>query len=52
MFRVTFLQRDAVAKQRFSKKYRHPDLDARLTKQRLQGVRCGDARVVRPSVLC
>jgi TP53 regulating kinase-like protein len=39
VFRVTFLQRDAVAKQRFSKKYRHPDLDARLTKQRLQGVR-------------
>jgi TP53 regulating kinase-like protein len=39
VFRVTFLQRAAVAKQRFTKRYRHPDLDAQLTKSRLQGVR-------------
>jgi TP53 regulating kinase-like protein len=39
VFRLTFLQRAAVAKQRFSKRYRHPELDARLTKSRLAGVR-------------
>ena len=40
VFRLTFLQRAAVAKQRFAKRYRHPELDARLTKTRLAGVRC------------
>jgi TP53 regulating kinase and related kinases len=36
-----FLQRDAIIKQRFSKKYRHPTLDAALTMQRLKAeVRC------------
>ena len=44
VFRLTFLQRDCVAKQRFAKRYRHPDLDARLTKSRLQGVRFGPTR--------
>jgi hypothetical protein len=39
VFRINFLQRPAVAKQRFAKRYRHPELDARLTKTRLQGVR-------------
>ena len=39
VFRVTFLQRPAIAKQRFTKRYRHPELDARLTKSRLHGVR-------------
>jgi tRNA A-37 threonylcarbamoyl transferase component Bud32 len=33
-----------VAKQRFTKRYRHPDLDAQLTKSRLQGVRAAAAR--------
>ncbi len=36
-----FLGRPAVIKQRFSKKYRHPTLDAKLTVQRLKGVRPG-----------
>jgi len=44
VFRLTFLQHDCVAKQRFAKRYRHPDLDARLTKARLQGVRLRPTR--------
>ncbi|CAG9463053.1 unnamed protein product [Pedinophyceae sp. YPF-701] len=35
VFATTLLGRRAIVKQRFKKKYRHPDLDARLTKQRL-----------------
>ena len=50
VFRVTFLQRPAVAKQRFAKRYRHPDLDARLTKTRLLGVRA--RRATRPASVC
>ena len=38
---AAFLQRDAIIKQRFSKHYRHPTLDATLTTQRLKAeVRC------------
>lgn len=38
---TTFLQRDTIIKQRFSKQYRHPVLDATLTMQRLKAeVRC------------
>jgi hypothetical protein len=38
---TTFLQRDTIIKQRFSKQYRHPALDATLTMQRLKAeVRC------------
>ena len=46
MFRLTFLQRAAVAKQRFAKRYRHPELDARLTKTRLAGVRAASVAFV------
>ena len=38
---TTFLGKDTIIKQRFSKKYRHPTLDATLTTQRLKAeVRC------------
>jgi TP53 regulating kinase-like protein len=36
VFRLRLLEREAVAKQRFPKRYRHPELDARLTRSRLQ----------------
>merc|ERR1719510_2927980 len=32
-----FLSQKAIVKERFSKKYRHPQLDERLTKERLKG---------------
>ena len=32
-----FLGQKAIVKERFSKKYRHPQLDERLTKERLKG---------------
>ena len=32
-----FLGRSVLVKERFPKKYRHPDLDAQLTKDRLRG---------------
>lgn len=32
-----YLGRDVIAKERFSKKYRHPDLDAQLTTERIRG---------------
>ncbi|GAQ79649.1 Protein kinase superfamily protein [Klebsormidium nitens] len=37
VFVSTYLGRPAVIKQRFSKKYRHPTLDAKLTSRRLTG---------------
>jgi TP53 regulating kinase-like protein len=38
---TTFLGRKTIIKQRFNKMYRHPTLDALLTKQRLKAeVRC------------
>jgi len=36
VFRVQFLGRPTIVKQRFSKKYRHPALDAKLTSLRLK----------------
>lgn len=39
LFHRVYLGRPAVIKQRFSKKYRHPTLDAKLTSRRLTGVR-------------
>lgn len=30
---------DVIVKERFQKKYRHPTIDERLTKQRINGVR-------------
>lgn len=46
---------DAVAKERFPKTYRHPDLDARLTRERLKAeartlVRCQAAGIRTPTV--
>jgi TP53 regulating kinase-like protein len=35
VFAVQFLQRPTIIKQRFKKTYRHPSLDAKLTKSRL-----------------
>mmetsp|Transcript_18499 Transcript_18499/g.51820 ORF Transcript_18499/g.51820 Transcript_18499/m.51820 type:complete len:231 (+) Transcript_18499:120-812(+) len=37
VFKTMFLQRPAIAKERFRKKYRHPTLDAKLTKSRCNG---------------
>jgi len=36
IYEGTFLGKDAIIKERFSKKYRHPDLDTSLTKERLR----------------
>lgn len=44
VFATSFMDRKAVVKERFSKKYRHPVLDSKLTSKRLLGVRflaCG-----------
>ena len=35
----TFLQRPAIVKQRFHKRYRHPDLDSKLTTSRFKQAR-------------
>ena len=37
VFAVTFLNRPAIVKQRFKKTYRHPTLDAKITRARLVG---------------
>jgi TP53 regulating kinase-like protein len=37
VFESTFLGRKAIVKERFSKKYRHPILDVKLTQKRLAG---------------
>lgn len=39
LWQTEFLGRQAVLKQRFSKKYRHPTLDTKLTTTRLKQVR-------------
>ena len=57
VYAVRFANRDAVCKQRFRKRYRHPTLDEKLTKARLnmdartmiKARKCG---VLTPSVLC
>jgi len=36
LYRGSFLGKPVVIKERFSKKYRHPDLDTRLTKERMR----------------
>jgi len=37
LYLSTFLGRKCVVKERFKKTYRHPDLDDRLTKERMRG---------------
>ncbi|CAM6094781.1 unnamed protein product [Calypogeia fissa] len=37
VFQTTFMGRKAIVKERFSKKYRHPSLDSKLTSKRLSG---------------
>ncbi len=57
VYAVRFANRDAVCKQRFRKRYRHPTLDEKLTKARLnmeartmiKARKCG---VLTPRVLC
>ena len=39
VFRVTFLDNQTIIKQRFAKRYRHPELDSKITRTRLTGVR-------------
>lgn len=41
VYESTFLGKKAIVKERFSKKYRHPILDVKLTQKRLAGV-CTD----------
>ncbi|KAK0413220.1 hypothetical protein QR680_006669 [Steinernema hermaphroditum] len=52
LLNCTFLGRRAVLKERFSKKYRHPDLDVSLTKERMKAelkgiMRCSELGGVR-----
>lgn len=51
----TFLGQKSIVKERFSKKYRHPQLDERLTKERLKGeirslMRCKIANIRTPTI--
>jgi len=51
----TFLGQKSIVKERFSKKYRHPQLDERLTKERLKGeirslMRCKMANIRTPTI--
>eukprot|EP00959_Pyramimonas_sp_CCMP1952_P123498 2581881-Pyramimonas_sp.AAC.1 len=39
VFETRYIGKPTIIKQRFKKKYRHPTLDAKLTKQRLTSVR-------------
>lgn len=39
VFTMQYLGQPTIVKERFSKKYRHPDLDAKITKERLAWVR-------------
>ena len=50
-----FLGQKSIVKERFSKKYRHPQLDERLTKERLKGevrslMRCKIAGIRTPTI--
>lgn len=36
LFSCTYLSRPALMKERFEKKYRHPELDKKLTKERIK----------------
>ena len=51
----TFLGQKSIVKERFTKKYRHPKLDERLTKERLKGevrslMRCKTAGIRTPTI--
>lgn len=55
LYTGTFLGRPALVKERFSKKYRHPELDVQLTRDRLKGevrslIRCKTIGVRTPDV--
>jgi len=55
LYTGTFLGQKSVVKERFSKKYRHPQLDDRLTKERLKGevrslMRCKLANIRTPTI--
>lgn len=50
LYKCVYLGREAVMKERFSKKYRHPELDRRLTKERIRNefraiTKCKEVRV-------
>lgn len=36
LYKGTYLGKSVIVKERFEKKYRHPDLDERLTKERIK----------------
>lgn len=44
IYQGVFLGRKCVVKERFPKTYRHPDLDERLTKERMRGELRGISR--------
>jgi len=55
LYTGSFLGQKSIVKERFSKKYRHPQLDERLTKERLKGeirslMRCKMASIRTPTI--
>lgn len=55
LYTGSFLGQKSIVKERFSKKYRHPQLDERLTKERLKGeirslMRCKMANIRTPTI--
>jgi len=56
IYKGVFLGQPCIVKERFSKKYRHPDLDARLTKERIKAearalVKCKTLGIRTPTLL-
>ncbi|EFA00476.1 EKC/KEOPS complex subunit TP53RK [Tribolium castaneum] len=55
IFKGVYLGKPAIAKERFVKKYRHPDLDSHLTKERIKSesrsiIRCKSAGIRTPAL--
>ncbi|RZC37884.1 Pkinase and/or Kdo domain containing protein [Asbolus verrucosus] len=55
IFKGVYLGKPAIAKERFVKKYRHPDLDSQLTKERIKSesraiIRCKNAGIRTPTL--
>uniref|UniRef100_A0A8D8RDU0 non-specific serine/threonine protein kinase n=1 Tax=Cacopsylla melanoneura TaxID=428564 RepID=A0A8D8RDU0_9HEMI len=55
LFKTNYLGKDVLVKERFSKKYRHPDLDKALTKERITSeirglMKCRTAGIRTPAV--
>lgn len=55
LYRGSYLGKTAIVKQRFEKKYRHPDINQHLTKERMKAecraiVRCKSAGILTPTL--